>query len=274
GGHDEALDAVFGLRPDNGDVGQVAVGDPHLGAVDHPVAAIPARVRLHVRRIGAAMRLGQAKAADDLTGSHARQPLAPLLVAAVGEDRIHAQRTLHADEAADARVAAFQFLADQAVLHTAHAGAAVFFRQRGTEQAEAGDLRDQLAWETALVEALADDRQYLLVGESRHRVLDHPLLVGQQGTDIVEIGRIEAHGQEAPVATGRWARRIKRGLCSLDEGAAILAPAPVPGTVFPPCGSGRRRLRCTSRSSPTTRPTSPVPPMRATTMSPSPTTCA
>jgi hypothetical protein len=40
----EALDAVVGLRPDDGDIGQVAVGDPHLGAVDHPVAAVALRV--------------------------------------------------------------------------------------------------------------------------------------------------------------------------------------------------------------------------------------
>ena len=48
-----------------GEIGDRAVGDPHLRAVQHPVLALPARVRLHVRRIGAAVRLGEAEAADD-----------------------------------------------------------------------------------------------------------------------------------------------------------------------------------------------------------------
>ena len=31
---------VVGLRPDDRDVGEGAVGDPHLGAVEHPVVAV------------------------------------------------------------------------------------------------------------------------------------------------------------------------------------------------------------------------------------------
>jgi hypothetical protein len=47
------------------------------------------------------------------------------------------------DEAADAAVAALQFLADQAVADGVEAGAAVFFRQRGAKQAHLGDLGNQ-----------------------------------------------------------------------------------------------------------------------------------
>src|SRR5690606_3757738 len=97
----------------------------HLGAVDDPVAAVLLRIRLHVGRVGAAVRLGQAEAADHLAAGHGRQPALALLLAAVGVDRIHAQRALHRDEAADAAVAALQLLADQAVADRVQAGAAV-----------------------------------------------------------------------------------------------------------------------------------------------------
>src|SRR3546814_16143258 len=93
-----ALDAVVGLRPDDGDVGHVAVGDPHLGAVEDPVAAILLRRSLHVGRIRAAMRFGQAEAADDLARGNVRQQAHALLFSAVGEDREKARRRMTAAE--------------------------------------------------------------------------------------------------------------------------------------------------------------------------------
>ena len=50
------------------------------------------RVGLHVGRVGAAVRLGQAEAADDLAARHCGQVLLLLLLGAEGVDRIHAQR--------------------------------------------------------------------------------------------------------------------------------------------------------------------------------------
>ena len=44
-----------------------------------------------------------------------RQVALALLFGAVGVDRVHAQRALHRDEAADAGIAALELLADQAV---------------------------------------------------------------------------------------------------------------------------------------------------------------
>src|SRR5262249_50067817 len=56
--HNETLYPFIRLRPYDRDVGQVAVRDPHLGAVDDPVAAVLLRVRLHVGRIRTAVRFG------------------------------------------------------------------------------------------------------------------------------------------------------------------------------------------------------------------------
>src|SRR3546814_13444628 len=111
------------------------------------------RIGLHVGRVGAAVRFGQAEAADDLASGHVGQPALLLLLGAVGEARVHALRRLHAGEAAQAAVAALEFLADQAVAATVEAGAAVFLRQGSATQAQAGDSGAQLGGDPPLVEA-------------------------------------------------------------------------------------------------------------------------
>src|SRR5690606_17452998 len=112
--------------------------------------------------------------------------------------RVHAQRRLHAGEAAQARVAALELLADQAVADVVELRAAVLGRQRGAEQAQAGDLGNQLDREAPLFEALADDRQHLLAGEAGDGVLYRALLVAEQGTDVVKVEGVQGHGTRDP----------------------------------------------------------------------------
>ncbi len=81
------------------------------------------------------MGLGEAEAADDVTGRHAGQPSLALLLGAVGVDRVHAQAGLHRHETAQAGIAALQFLADQAVGNRVEPGAAVTL-DAGTQQAQ------------------------------------------------------------------------------------------------------------------------------------------
>ena len=70
-----AILAAFG--PDQCDVGQVAVGDPHLAAVEHVAVAVAHGARLHAGRVGAVLVLREAEAADDLAAVHARADSAP-----------------------------------------------------------------------------------------------------------------------------------------------------------------------------------------------------
>ena len=67
---------------------------------------------------------------------HARQVLLLLLLAAVGVDRVHAQR-LHRDEAAQAGIAALEFLADESVGDGVQAGAAVALERAPSRPSEA-----------------------------------------------------------------------------------------------------------------------------------------
>ena len=91
GGHQETADTVIGLRPDSGDVSEVAVGDPHLGAVDHPVGTITSGTGAHTGRVGAEVGLGQSEATDGITSGQSRQPLMLLFLGPVAVDRVHRQ---------------------------------------------------------------------------------------------------------------------------------------------------------------------------------------
>ena len=84
----------------------------------------------HAAGVRAEVGLGQAEAADRLAAGHRRQPALLLRLGAVGVDRVHAQRALHRDEAAQAGVAALELLHDQPVGDVAEAGAAVALEVR------------------------------------------------------------------------------------------------------------------------------------------------
>ena len=57
---------VVGSRPDYGDIGDGAVGDPGLLAVEYPVRSVAHGARAHAGGIRAEIRFGQAEAADGL----------------------------------------------------------------------------------------------------------------------------------------------------------------------------------------------------------------
>src|SRR5262245_61181137 len=88
---DEAADAFVGPGPDDSNVGNVAVGDPHLGPAEQPVVAATARAGPHACWIRPEVRLGESEAADELARGHARQPLLLLLLGPVSVDREHGQ---------------------------------------------------------------------------------------------------------------------------------------------------------------------------------------
>ena len=71
------------------------------------------------------------------TGLQFRQPVLFLFFGAIGVNWIHHQRALDTDEAAQAGIAALDFLHDQAVLDVVHAGAAIAFEIR-SEESEVG----------------------------------------------------------------------------------------------------------------------------------------
>ena len=207
---EEAANHTVKLGPDDGHPGERAVGDPHLGAVEHVAVAIVDGLGDHAARVAAEVGLSEAEAADEAAGGHLGQVLLLLLLAAELPDREHAQRALHAHEAAQTGVAALQLLAGDAIGDVAHARAAVAV-QVHAEQAHLTDLGDEVHREGALLAVLLDDRDALVLDPVADEGLNGPLLFGEQGVDVVEIQAFEAlHGApqtEMGFSKARSARR-------------------------------------------------------------------
>ncbi len=192
---EEAADRSLGLRPDDGDVGDAAVRDPRLRAVEDPRVAVFARVRAHAAGVRAEVGLGETEAADRLAGGKLRNPVVALLFRAVGVDRIHDETRLHGRERAQARVAALELLHDQAVGHVAEAGKVVFLDRRA-EQPHLRHLRHEVVGKLLLAIRMLDDRKHFLIDEIAHGLAHHQLLFGEERIDIhvVNAGKI-GHGE-------------------------------------------------------------------------------
>ena len=98
--HQEAPDdsllvrAILRLGPDDGEVCDRRVGDPHLGAVHHPAAIHSKRRRLHAARVRAVIGLGQPETPDQLGLGEFGEVLEALLFGAEHVDRMHDERRL------------------------------------------------------------------------------------------------------------------------------------------------------------------------------------
>src|SRR6185369_14521476 len=203
--HHEAADAdvpgaVVGLRPNHRHVGQGAVGDPLLGAVQHPLGPHLLRGGAHAAGVGAEVRLGEAEAADRLAGREAGDPAVLLLLRAEGVDRVHDQRALHGDEAAQAGITALQLLHDEAVGDAAQAGKTVF-GDAGTEKVEGAHGGHQLERGAAVAVAFFDDRLDLVIDERAHRVAHQPLLFAEERIQLQKIDAWETAQSEASLSS-------------------------------------------------------------------------
>ena len=82
---------VFELGPDHEDVGDRAVGDPHLGALHDEAAVDRLGTREHAGRVRAVVGLGQAEAAHPFAGGEFGQKFLLLCFTAVFVDGVHDQ---------------------------------------------------------------------------------------------------------------------------------------------------------------------------------------
>ncbi|EGJ74113.1 putative pimeloyl-CoA dehydrogenase, small subunit [Streptomyces sp. Tu6071] len=114
--HDEALDLVVGHvpRPHDEEIGEGAVADPLLLAVEHPRVALAARGR---GEPGGGARadegFGEGEGAELLPAGHRGQPPRLLLLRAAGPYRAHRQLGVHPEEGGERRVDARHLHAEQ-----------------------------------------------------------------------------------------------------------------------------------------------------------------
>ena len=149
----------------------------------------------HAAGVGTEIGLGQAEAADLFALLHHREPCLFLLVAAKSVDGIHGQRRVHADERANAAVAALQFLHDQSVFDIRHPGAAVAF-EAGAIEAQVRHGLDQFLGEAAGAVALLDDGDEVVLDEFAGGVADQAFFVREQGVEFEEINSPELDGHQ------------------------------------------------------------------------------
>ena len=197
----EPSDAVLGPGPDHGDVGDAAVGDPHLGAGKNPVGAVLPGEGPHAARVGTVIGLGQAEASDRFPGRHPGQPLVFLFLRPEAPDRVHGQRALDRRGAAKAGVAGLEFPARDAVGDSPGTGAAVA-GQVHAEHPQLAELRHDVPGQRALLEPVLDVRQHPVAGEGAYGVTDEPLFVGQLFVDLqqVRVRRACGHGRSSRLA--------------------------------------------------------------------------
>ena len=183
------------LRPDDEHVGDRRVADPGLRAVQAVAARDLFGPRFHAAGVGARVRLGQAEAADELATRQARQVFLPLRRVAIGVDRIHDERALHAHHRAVAGIDALDLARDQPVGDVAGVGAAEFLRQGHAEQPRLAHQAKERRIGLFLEIGLLDSRPQLLGREFARRVADHPLVLGELALEqqrIVPLERTEA----------------------------------------------------------------------------------
>src|SRR5207302_217824 len=87
-----------------------AVRDPHLASAQHPRVAVALRAGAQLRRVASDLRLGEAKAADDLALAETRQPALFLLLLRELADRLllGGEVEVHRAESIDARFSAWR----------------------------------------------------------------------------------------------------------------------------------------------------------------------
>src|SRR6185437_12940570 len=179
---------AFQLGPDHSYIGDGSRRDPHFLAVEDVLIACLACVRGHARGVRAEPRLGEAEAANLLALCEHRKPRAFLFFRAESEDGIHDQRRLHADETAQAAVAALQLLHSQAILDVRHAGAAVAM-EISSVKSQVAQYGDELARKARLAKATLDDGNHSILYKIAGSAANEDLLLAQI---CVKLKKIEA----------------------------------------------------------------------------------
>ena len=185
---------VIGLGPDDEDVGDRRIGDPHLRAAEQVAAVHRTGTGCHRAGVGAVIGLGQAEASDPLAGREPRQVLALLLLGAEFVDRHHHQRGLDAHHRAIAGIHRLDLARDQAIADVVEAGATVLFGNGRAEQAEFAHLVEDVAIGMLVAKCVLDPWLKALGGVGEGGLPHHPFLFAQLLRQIEGVVPIEDAG--------------------------------------------------------------------------------
>ena len=177
----------FGLRPDDEDIGDRRVGDPHFRAGEAVAALGFLGAGLHARRVRTRIGFGQAETADPLARGQLRQVFLALLLRAIGVDRIHHEARLHRHHRAVAAIDPLYLARDQAVGHIASADPAIFLGDRGAKQTHLAHLAEDRRVGGLILEGLDHARLQLVLCIGAGRIAQHPLVFAQLGFETQRV---------------------------------------------------------------------------------------
>src|SRR6202008_1458204 len=194
---EEAADfIILRFRPYHGDVGERAAGDPHFFAIEDVLVAFFYRARKQAAGVLSELRLGESKAADGFALLQERQPFIFLRVRTKGVNRIHHERRLHRNEAAQSRIATLELLSDESVFDVGHARAPIALQARA-EKPELGHLRDGLHGKLSLAVVLLDGGHDFGVDELARALAGELFLVRE---DRIEVEIIDSGKRWHPIS--------------------------------------------------------------------------
>src|SRR6185295_7276239 len=165
---------------DDAAVADAAMGGARLGAVEDPAAVGALGAAAGAGGVRARSRLGEAPGADLLALRQRRHPAPPLLLVAILEDVVRAQRVVRGDADAHRGIDARKLRDDDDVFDVAEPGAAVLLRKDDAEEAQLPRLRHHLARELLALVDLVDERVHLAAGELPRGLLNGALLLGER----------------------------------------------------------------------------------------------
>src|SRR5690606_13109080 len=176
------LEVVLGI--DDEDVGIRSVGDPELGAVEHPAVAAEVGAQLHRYHVGAGAGLAHRERPDVLAAHQLRQVLALLRLGAVATDLVDAEVRVGAVGQADGRRAPGDLLHRHDMREVAQVGTAVGFRHGDAEYPEFAELAPDLEGEVVVAVHRAGERRDLARDELANGVA--------QGVDVLAEPEIQS----------------------------------------------------------------------------------
>ena len=179
-------------------VGDVAVRDEHLGAVDHVVVALARGGGADRRGVGARVGLRQPPASELLAAQRGHQVLALLRIGAEPQERDASEPDVRQERRRESTVHACDLLDQEAAHHHVAAAAAVFLGIADAEIAEAAELAEQVQREGLGALQLLDARGERLLREAAHRDAERVLFVVQGEAEHGVSLRAAGHSRRDP----------------------------------------------------------------------------
>ncbi len=209
---ERAEELAVDLGKDDIDVGESAVGDPGLLAVEHEAAVwLPGRPRPSAERIRAGSRFAEAVRTDQLAGEESRQVFLFLRFGPEEHERQHHEVGLCAERRAEGRRARHS-LADDHRRDLVELHAAVRFWRVDAKQAERAGATNEIARQPPVfLLELIERRQHFVAHEIADGLRDQPVLLAQlfRREHTRRIGWLQK-----PLTTAqRWSRESKIKIC-------------------------------------------------------------